>query len=177
MELTLSGLIASMIIMVFVIAMLGLIINLTINVLNEKQEYSSFYTEVQSIVSILDSILTQSVWNDEWISINGGINPSEIDANGKFVYLKFFYPSGSSVITTKKKLEFVNATDGIIVKFDGKDLLKTSEKISNITITLQTLDKSTNKITDPKFLQITFSHRGGKITYTLPLLTTLSTAS
>ncbi|WP_448374570.1 hypothetical protein [Fervidobacterium sp.] len=177
MELTLSGLIASMIVMIFVIAMLGLIFNLVIKVLDERQEYASFYTEIQSITSLLDSILTQSVWNDEWITANGQINPLEIDANGRYINLKFFAPSGRSVVTVKKRLEFLPATNGVIIRFDNKDLVRTSNKISDIKIILQTKDQHTNQIREPKFLQTIFYHRGGKLKYTIPLLTALSSAS
>lgn len=176
MELTLSGLIASMVVMVFVIAMLGLLFNLTLNVLNQQQEYAAFYAEVQSITDILDNILTQSVWNDELIDEQGKTRATEIDPNGKFVYLKFFSPVGMNVVTIKKKLEFVSVGDSVIIRFDSKDLVKTS-KIKDISVSLETKDETSGEIKDPKFLIITFTHNNGKINYSVPLLTALSSSS
>jgi len=176
MELTLSGLIASMVIMVFVIAMLGLIFNLSLNVLNQQQEYAAFYAEVQSITDILDNILTQSVWNDEWVDAQGRPQAAEIDPDGRFVYLKFFSPLGMNVVAVKKKLEFVSVGDSVIIRFDGKDLVRTS-KIKYISISLQTKEESSGAIKDPKFLEITFIHNNGKIKYSVPLLTALSSSS
>jgi len=176
MELTLSGLIASMVIMVFVIAMLGLIFNLTLNVLNQQQEYAAFYAEVQNITDILDSILTQSVWNDELVDAQGKPRTTEIDPDGKFVYLKFFSPVGMNVVTQTKKLEFVSVGDSVIIRFDGKDLVRTS-KIKYVSISLQTKKEPSGLIIDPKFLEITFIHNNGKIKYSVPLLTALSSSS
>lgn len=175
MELTLSGLIASMVIMVFVIAMLGLIFNLTLNVLNQQQEYAAFYAEVQSVTDILDNILTQSVWNDELVDA-GRPRTTEIDPDGKFVYLKFFSPVGMNVVTVKKKLEFVSVGDSVIIRFDGKDLVRTS-KIKYVSISLQTKKEPSGLIIDPKFLEVTFIHNNGKIKYSVPLLTALSSSS
>ncbi|MGC9772068.1 hypothetical protein [Fervidobacterium islandicum] len=184
MDLTLSGLIASMVVLVFIIAMLGLMINLTLNVLNENQEYTSFYAEVQSVTSVLDIILTQSIWNEDWI---GTDNKSGIDSNGKFVYLKFFQPQGTSIVTASKKLEFNKVEkegkfEGFDIVFDGKTLLRTSERIVDIKIDIQT-KTPTGEITNPKFLQITFTHKNHKDSstsrkwkYTVPLLTALSAA-
>lgn len=180
MDITLSGLIASMVVLAFIIGMLGLIVNITLSVLNEQKEYASFYSEMQTVTSLIDNLLTQSVWNDDWLNADKRPNPTEIDPNGRYISLAFFDPSGSGVTTTKKQLRFVSRPDGVEIVFDGKTIYKSSQGIEDITISLQTKRAGTNEITDPKYLELKFTPRSQKLKrreFVVPLLTALSSAS
>ncbi|AMW32983.1 hypothetical protein NA23_06790 [Fervidobacterium islandicum] len=181
MDITLSGLIASMVVLAFIIGMLGLIVNITLSVLNEQKEYASFYSEVQTITSLIDNLLTQSVWNDDWLNTDKSPNPNEIDPNGRYISLAFFAPSGSGVVAREMELKFDKRPEDnkIVIKFDGKTIYTCSERIESITIALQTRQDN-GVITDPKYLELKFTPRSQKLKrreFVVPLLTALSSAS
>lgn len=123
MDLTLSGLIATMVVFVIILAMLGLIFDITLRVLNEQKLYSEFYYEAQRITDIVDLLLSQSVWTDR------------LTANGNSLTLDFFVPSGSSVVKQLKVLKIEN----LIITFDGKRVANVSNVIKNVTFTMENI--------------------------------------
>lgn len=152
MDLTLSGLIATMIVFVIILAMLGLIFNITLRVLNEQKLYSEFYLEAQRITDIVDLLLAQSVWTDR------------LTANGNSLTLDFFVPSGSSVVKQLKVLRIENS----VVTFDGKKIADISGVVKAVTFTLK-------EIQGKKYVMMEIEPVNSKYnTYLVPVMTALS---
>lgn len=152
MDLTLSGLIATIIVFAIILAMLGLIFDITLRVLNEQKLYSEFYSEAQRITDIVDLLLSQSVWTDR------------LAANGSSLTLDFFIPSGSSVVKQLKVLQIQNSA----VTFDGKKISDISDVVKEVTFNLE-------NINGKKYVMMKIEPANSKYKpYLVPVMTALS---
>ncbi|WP_434223434.1 hypothetical protein [Fervidobacterium gondwanense] len=160
MDITLSGLISSLVVVVIVMAMLGLIFDITLRVLNERQEYTSFYSEIQYISDIIDNLFANSVSKIE-----------EQDVTTNSIQIPFYKPTQqyNDVVTQKKLLQFNTANKTLV--FDGKIIAKV-DKIGSIEFSATSTENSTIK-----FVIIKFRHKNNKWEYSLPMLSALSEAS
>lgn len=155
MELTLTGLIATMAVFLIILAMLGLIFDITLRVLNQQKLYSEFYSEAQRITDMIDLLLCQSVWTDKLI------------ANGNSITLDFFVPSGSSVIKQSKVLKIENLS----IIFDGKKITDISDLVKDVYFTLENIEGK-------KYIMIKIEPMNSNYkTYTVPVMTALSEAN
>uniref|UniRef100_A0A7C5U3E7 Uncharacterized protein n=1 Tax=Fervidobacterium nodosum TaxID=2424 RepID=A0A7C5U3E7_9BACT len=152
MDLTFSGLLTTIIIFTIIFAMLGLIFDITLRVLNEQKLYSEFYSEAQRITDIVDLLLSQSVWTDR------------LTASGNSLTLDFFVPSGSSVVKQLKVLRIENS----VVTFDGKKIADISDVVKAVTFTLE-------EIQGKKYVMMKIEPVNSKYnTYLVPVMTSLS---
>lgn len=152
MDMSLSGLIAAMAVIVIVFAMISLIFDITLRVLNTQRVYSEFASEVQRLVSIVDFLLVQSVWSNT------------IDVRNNKIILDFFVPQGSSVVKQSKELKVENG----MVLFDNKNVASYSPLISLVTFKLE-------NIQGKKFILMEIKPANPKFRmYTVPLLTGLT---
>ncbi|MGQ9856997.1 MAG: hypothetical protein ACUVQF_09700 [Fervidobacterium sp.] len=160
MDITLSGLIASLAVVTIVMAMLGLIFDITLRVLNERQEYTSFHSEIQHISDIINNIFTNSVSSIK-----------EKDVSVYSIQIPSYKPTQQydDVVPEKKDLQF-DTTNKTLV-FDGKIIAKV-DKIDSIEFYATSTKNSTIK-----FVIIKFRHKNNKWEYSLPMLSALSEAS
>jgi len=162
MDLTLGGMIASLIVVTILFGMMGLIFNQTFTTLEVNQKYLEFFSEVQMISNTLNQVLSHSVWTTkDDMEIAGATNKFKIG---------YFVPNGSMPTVSNLVLEYDQTSREL--KFNGKKVLELSQMISNIkfavndTNILMTIE--TDKIKDKE---------GKNTTYTVPLLTILSQSS
>jgi len=157
-DLTIGGMIASLVVVTILFGMMGLIFNETFTVLQSNQKYLSFFTEAQMISNTLNQLLSQGVWITE--ELKKGDTPNGFE-------LPYFDPTGGMPTVISLKLEYDSSSREI--RFGGKKVLGLSDMISNIkfevndTYILMTIE--TDKIKDSQ---------GKNATYTVPLLTILS---
>lgn len=152
MDMSLTGLIAAMAVIVIVFAMMGLIFDITLRVLNTQRVYSKFAAEVQRLVSIVDSFLVQSVWSNT-ISVNNNV-----------IILDFFVPQGSSVVKQSKELKVENGS----LLFDNKKVASFSSLIGSVTFKLK-------DIQGKKFILMEIKPTDSRFkVYNVPLLTALN---
>lgn len=162
MDLTIGGMIASLVVVTILFGMMGLIFNETFTVLQNNQKYLNFFTEAQTISNTLNQLLSQGVWtNGDDITIPNTTNGFKIP---------YFVPNGSMPTIGNLTLEYDSASREI--RFGGKKVLGLSNMISNIkfevndTNILMTIE--TDKIKDSQ---------GKNVKYTVPLLTILTESS
>jgi len=162
MDLTIGGMIASLIVVTILFGMMGLIFNQTFTTLEINQRYLDFFSEVQMISNNLNQLLSQSVWTTkDDMAIPGVTNKFKIG---------YFVPNGSMPTVSSLVLEYDQTSR--VLKFNGKKVLELSQMISNIkfevsdTNILMTVE--TDKIKDKQ---------GKNTTYTVPLLTILTQSS
>lgn len=167
MDLTLSGLIATMVVFVIIFAMLGLIFDITLRVLNQQKLYSEFYSEAQRITNIIDLLLSQSVWTDK------------ISVNGNSLTLDFFVPSGSFVVKQSKVLKIENSA----IIFDGKKITDISNVVKEIKFTLLETENIIGNNTGRKYIKIEIlssfeipktDKEKQPLSYSVPVMTALS---
>ena len=163
MDLTIGGMIASLIVVTILFGMMGLIFNQTFTTLEINQRYLDFFSEVQMISNTLNQLLSQSVWTkkDDMVIPN--------TTNGFMI--GYFDPTGGGMPTViPLTLEYDSSSREI--RFGGKKVLGLSNMISNIkfevndTNILMTIE--TDKIKDSQ---------GKNVKYTVPLLTILTESS
>ncbi len=163
MDLTIGGMIASLVVVTILFGMMGLIFNETFTVLQSNQKYLNFFTEAQMISITLNQLLSQSVWTkkDDMVIPN--------TTNGFMI--GYFDPTGGGMPTViPLTLEYDSSSREI--RFGGKKVLGLSNMISNIkfevsdTNILMTVE--TDKIKDKQ---------GKNTTYTVPLITILAQSS
>ncbi len=142
MDLTIGGMIASLLVVTILFGMMGLIFNETFTVLQSNQKYLNFFTEAQMISNTLNQLLSQGVWTTKANMLIAG-------ATNKF-QIGYFVPNGSMPTIGNVILEYDSASHEI--RFNGKKVLGLSNMISNIkfevndTNILMTIE--TNKIKD-----------------------------
>ncbi|MGC8821079.1 MAG: hypothetical protein ACP5KD_04680 [Fervidobacterium sp.] len=155
MDLTIPGLIASMVVFVIIFGMLALIFDVTLRVLDQQRLYTEFYSEAQRLTNIIDMFLTNSVWTNE------------IAVSKNSITLDYFTPSQSTVIKQSKVLKVEN---GALI-YDGK-------KITDISLVVKSVRFSLSQIGGKKYIILTIEPKFEKFkVYTVPLLTALSEAS
>ena len=159
MDLTIGGMIASLLVVTILFGMMGLIFNETFTVLQSNQKYLNFFTEAQMISNTLNQLLSQGVWTTKANMLIAGAT------NG--FKLPYFDPTGGMPSVQYLTLEYDSSSREI--RFGGKKVLGLSNMISNIkfevsdTNILMTIE--TDKIKDSQ---------GKNVKYTVPLLTILS---
>ncbi|MFN6991155.1 MAG: hypothetical protein ACK4MM_00390 [Fervidobacterium sp.] len=152
MDVSLTGLIAAMVVIVIVFAMISLIFDITLRVLNTQRVYSELASEVQRLVSVVDSLLIQSVWSNT------------ISVKDNKIILDFFVPQGSSVVKQSKELKVENG----MVLFDNKNAASYSSLIALVTFELE-------NIQGKKFILMEIKPANPRFRiYTVPLLTGLT---
>lgn len=152
MDLTLSGLIATMIVFTIILGMLGLIFDITLRVLERQKLYSEFYLQAQRITDIVDLLLSQSVWTDN------------LSANGNSLTLDFFVPSGSSVVKQIKILRIENST----ITFDNKKVADVPNLIERVTFTIESIQGK-------KYIMMRIEPKNSKYRpYFVPVMSALS---
>ncbi|SHN68599.1 hypothetical protein SAMN02745226_01850 [Fervidobacterium gondwanense DSM 13020] len=146
-----------MVVVVVVMAMLGLIFDITLRVLNERQEYTSFYSEIQHISDIINNIFTNSV---------SSIKAEDVSLHS--IQVPSYRPTQqyNDVVTQRKVLQFKPNNKTLV--FDGKTIAK-ADKIDSIEF-----EYVSSRVS---FIMITFKHKNGKWRYSLPMLSALSEAS
>ncbi|KAF2962258.1 hypothetical protein [Fervidobacterium sp. 2310opik-2] len=149
MDLTLTGLIASLIVFVIIFGMLGLIFNATLNVLNQQKEYAEFYADVQNLTNTIDMFLSQSVWKTE-----------ELEATNNYLILPFFVPQQSSLsaVIEKKKLKIEN---GKLIFSDYND--SNGKIIMNIPNTIGSARFAKGTINLKKFIIMMVQPKNGNL--------------
>ncbi|ABS60919.1 hypothetical protein [Fervidobacterium nodosum] len=149
MDLTLTGLIASLIVFVIIFGMLGLIFNATLNVLNQQKEYAEFYADVQNLTNTIDMFLSQSVWKTE-----------ELEATNNYLILPFFVPQQSSLsaVIEKKKLKIEN---GKLIFSDYND--SNGKIIMNIPNTIGSARFAKGIINSKKFIIMMVQPKNAKL--------------
>lgn len=159
MDLTIGGMIASLVVVTILFGMMGLIFNETFTVLQSNQKYLNFFTEVQTISNTLNQLLSQGVWTTKDDIYDNATNRFKIG---------YFDPTGGGMPTViPLTLEYDSSSREI--RFGGKKVLGLSNMISNIKFEvndkyiLMTIE--TDKIKDSQ---------GKNVKYTVPLLTILS---
>ena len=161
MDLTIGGMIASLVVVTILFGMMGLIFNETFTVLQSNQKYLNFFTEAQTISNTLNQLLSQSVWTTKDKIYDNTTNGFKIG---------YFDPTGGMPSVQYLKLEYDSSSREI--RFGGKKVLGLSNMISNIKFEvndkyiLMTIE--TDKIKDSQ---------GKNATYTVPLLTILTESS
>ncbi|MCX7654848.1 MAG: hypothetical protein N2Z58_09275 [Fervidobacterium sp.] len=152
MDLSLSGLIAAMIVFTIIFAMLGLIFDITLRVLNQQKLYSEFSAEAQRIVHVVDLLLSQSVWTDR------------VSANGSSLTLDFFVPVGTSVVKQLKMLRIENSE----IVFDGKRIASISNLVRSVRFSLE-------DIRGKKYILMSIEPESIRFRpYLIPIMTALS---
>ncbi|HCI28999.1 MAG TPA: hypothetical protein DE117_02285 [Fervidobacterium sp.] len=162
MDLTIGGMIASLVVVTILFGMMGLIFNETFTALESNKKYLDFFTEAQMVSSTLNQLLSQSVWTTK--------DKILIPNTTSGFKIGYFDPSGGMPTVQDLTLEYDSASREI--RFGGKKVLGLSNMISNIkfevndTNILMTIE--TDKIKDSQ---------GKNVKYTVPLLTILTESS
>ncbi|HPT59868.1 MAG TPA: hypothetical protein PLD16_08560, partial [Fervidobacterium sp.] len=112
MDLTIGGMIASLVVVTILFGMMGLIFNETFTVLQSNQKYLNFFTEAQTISNTLNQLLSQSVWTTKDKIYDNTTNGFKIG---------YFDPTGGMPSVQYLKLEYDSSSREI--RFGGKKVL------------------------------------------------------
>jgi len=160
-DLTIGGMIASLVVVTILFGMMGLIFNETFTVLQSNQKYLNFFTEAQTISNTLNQLLSQGVWKTQ--EAMKGETPNNF---------KLPYTAPKDGMPTVKYSTVEYDPTSREIKLEGKKVLGLSNMISNIKFEvndkyiLMTIE--TDKIKDSQ---------GKNVKYTVPLLTILTESS